>query len=236
MINGFYAAKSGLRSFQFGLDVTANNIANVDTEGYQAKTANFADLVYTRAQGFDVAAGNGSRALSTSAIVEQGAYQAGGTLNAVIEGEGYYAVQNPLENADIPALYMRSGSFSLTQENGASYLTAPGGGYVLDQGGQRIQIQNGDIAAAFQQVALYAFPNPGALTGMGGGRFAPNAVSGEPAQDTVSRLAQGATEGSNVDLATELAHMMVAQRGFQASARVLQTIDELEQTANTLRG
>jgi flagellar hook-basal body protein len=85
-------------------------------------------------------------------------------------------------------------------------------------------------------VALFSFPNPGGLTALGGGQYAPNTASGAAAADTVSRLVQGATEGSNVDLATELAHMMTAQRGFQANARILQTIDELEQTANSLRG
>ncbi len=236
MINGFFAAKSGLRSYQFSLDVTANNIANVDTVGYQAKTANFSDLIYTRTQGLDVVAGNGSRVYSTSAVVEQGSYQPGDSLSAMVEGRGYFAIQNPAENADVPALYMRSGAFQLTSENGAAYLTAPGGGYVLDQGGQRIQVQNGDITAAFAQVALYSFPNPGGLTAMGGGRYAPNEVSGEPAQDVLSRLVQGGVEGSNVDMSTEIAHMMVAQRGFQLNARMLQTIDEIEQTANGLRG
>jgi flagellar basal-body rod protein FlgG len=236
MINGFFAAKSGLRSYQFSLDVTANNIANVDTAGYQAKTANFSDLIYTRTQGLDVVAGNGSRVYSTSAVVEQGSYQPGDSLSAMVEGRGYFAIQNPAENADVPALYMRSGAFQLTSENGAVYLTAPGGGYVLDQGGQRIQVQNGDITAAFAQVALYSFPNPGGLTAMGGGRYAPNEVSGEPAQDALSRLVQGGVEGSNVDMSTEIAHMMVAQRGFQLNARMLQTIDEIEQTANGLRG
>lgn len=236
MINGFYAAKSGLKSYQFSLDVTANNIANVDTAGFQAKTASFSDLIYTRTQGLDVTAGNGSRVYATSAVVEQGSFQPGDALSAMVEGRAYFAVQNPSEDAEVPALYMRSGAFRLTSENGAVYLTAPGGGYVLDQGGQRIQVQNGDIAAAFAQVALYAFPNPGGLTALGDGRYAPNEVSGEPAQDAASRLVQGGLEGSNVDMSTEIAHMMVAQRGFQVNARMLQTIDELEQTVNSLRG
>lgn len=235
MINGFYAAKSGLKSYQFSLDVTANNIANVETTGFQAKTANFSDLVYTRSQNLDVAAGNGSRVYATSAVTEQGSFQAGDAMSAMIQGGAYFAVQNPAEDAEVPALYMRSGAFRLADENGATYLTAPGGGYVLDQGGQRIQVQNGDIAAAFNQVALYAFPNPGGLTALGDGRYAPSEASGEPAQDATSLLIQGGLEGSNVDLSTEIAHIMVAQRGFQVNARMLQTIDELEQTVNGLR-
>jgi flagellar basal-body rod protein FlgG len=236
MINGFYAAKSGLRSYQFSLDVTANNIANVDTAGYQAKTANFADLIYTRTQGLDVVAGNGSRVSSTSAVVEQGIYQSGDSLSAIIEGRGYFAVQNPTANATVPTFYMRSGSFKLADDNGTIYLTAPGGGYVLDQGGQRIPVTNGDVTTALTQVALYSFPNPGGLTALGGGLFAPSTASGAAAQDATSRLVQGGLEGSNVDMATEMAHLMTAQRGFQLNAKMLQTIDEIEQTANSLRG
>jgi flagellar basal-body rod protein FlgG len=172
---------------------------------------------------------------ATSAVTEQGAFQQGDMMSAMVEGPAYFAVQNPVENAEVPALYMRSGAFRLANENGSVYLVAPGGGYVLDQGGQRIQIQNGDVTAAFQQVALYAFPNPGGLTALGDGRYAPNAVSGAAAQDATSRLIQGGLEGSNVDMSTEIAHMMVAQRGFQVNARMLQTIDELEQTVNSLR-
>jgi len=89
--------------------------------------------------------------------------------------------------------------------------------------------------AAFGQVALYAFPNPGGLTALGDGRYAPNEVSGEAAQDATSLLVQGGLEGSNVDMSTEIAHMMVAQRGFQVNARMLQTIDDLEQTVNSLK-
>lgn len=236
MINGFYAAKSGLRSFQFSLDVTANNIANVDTEGYQARTTNFADLVYTATQGTDIAAGNGSRVLSTSRVVEQGAFQEGGALSALVMGEGYYAVMNPNGDDEQNISYMRSGSFTLTEENGALYLTAPGGYYVLDQGGDRIEVVDGDVAAAFEQVQLYAFQNSGALTALGDSRFAPSESSGEPVEDENSTLVQGLLERSNVDLAGEVSRMMLAQRGFQANARMLQTIDEIEQTANTLRG
>ncbi len=235
MINGFYAAKSGLRRLPVWSGRDANNIANVDTEGYQSKTSSFSDLIYTRTQGLDVVAGNGSRVFATSAVVEQGGYVPGDTLSAMVQGKGYFAVQNPAEDADIPAYYMRAGDFQLTAEGDSIYLAAASGEYVLDQGGQRIQVVDGDVTTALTQVALYSFANPGALTAMGGGRYAPNDNSGEPAEDATSLLVQGGVEGSNVDLATELAHMMVAQRGFQANARILQTIDEIEQAANGLR-
>ncbi|MFT3766308.1 MAG: flagellar basal body protein [Minicystis sp.] len=80
-------------SYQFSLDVTANNIANVETAGFQAKTASFADLVYTSTQGLDVTAGNGSRVYATSAVTEQGSFQPGDAMSAMVEGRAYFAVR-----------------------------------------------------------------------------------------------------------------------------------------------
>ncbi len=43
MMSGMYAAISGLDAHQTMLDVTANNLANVDTVGYKAQSTVFAD-------------------------------------------------------------------------------------------------------------------------------------------------------------------------------------------------
>jgi len=43
------------------------------------------------------------------------------------------------------------------------------------------------------------------------------------------------TEGSNVDVATEMTKLIQAQRGFQMNTRMIQTADEIEQYANNLR-
>ena len=48
-------------------------------------------------------------------------------------------------------------------------------------------------------------------------------------------LRQGAVEFSNVKMEDEMTNMIMAQRAFQMSARVVQTSDELEQEVNTLR-
>lgn len=236
MINGFHAAKSGMMSFQTGLDVVANNIANVDTDGFQARSVHFADLVYTRAQGLDVAVGNGSRPLSTSRDGAPSALREGGALSAAAPGDRYYALQNPRAGAEDARLYARGSAFGLAGEGADAYLVAQGGHYVLDGNGQRIAVRDGDLDAAFAQVALYAFPNVSALDALGGGLFAAGEASGAPVAAEDQHLLVGMAEGSNVDLAAEMSQMMVAQRGFQLSARMLQTIDEVEQTVNGLRG
>jgi flagellar hook protein FlgE len=43
-------------------------------------------------------------------------------------------------------------------------------------------------------------------------------------------------EGSNVDLAGEMARMIVTQRGFQMSGSVVQTADQIESMVNDLKG
>ncbi len=231
MINGFYAAKSGIKSFQTSLDITANNIANANTQGFKAETASFTDLVYTSAQGAEFVAGNGSRLAATSLDTDQGGLAQDGERGFAIEGAGFFAI----ENAQGETVYTRTGGFAISAEGEDSFLTLPGGGYVLDESGQHIPLENGDMRAAVQNAALYAFPNPDALTALGNGQYAPTEASGDAAADEVSQIRDSAMELSNVDIVSEMTRMMLAQRGIQFNMRMLQTADELEQAVNSLR-
>ena len=53
------------------------------------------------------------------------------------------------------------------------------------------------------------------------------AVLGYAGEGSVSSIASGALEMSNVDLAQEFTNMIIAQRGFQANGRVISTTDQL---------
>ena len=48
-------------------------------------------------------------------------------------------------------------------------------------------------------------------------------------------LKQGMLENANVNMEDEMTRMIMAQRAFQLSARVVQTADEIEQNVNNLR-
>lgn len=231
MINGFYAAKSGVRVFQTSLDITANNIANVNTQGYKAQTASFTDLMYTNAQGQNVLTGSGSRVTATSVDMAQGGSQPDQERCASIQGEGFFAVRDDAGNL----AYTREGNFSVSVTGNQAYLTLPGGRFALDQGGNRIQVTNGDVNTAMYQAALYSFANPSALAALGDGRFAPTGASGAAALDNQSSLIVDASEQSNVDLSEEMTRLMIAQRGMQFNLRMLQTADEVEQMVNNLR-
>jgi flagellar basal-body rod protein FlgG len=231
VINGFYAAKSGVKAFQTSLDITANNIANANTEGYKEQTASFTDLMYTSAQGANYLAGNGTRLAATAVQTGQAGLEQDGERSFAIEGEGFFAIENAQGNT----VYTRSGGFALSDEGNGIYLVAPDGGYVLDSNGRHITVTGGDMRSAIRQAGLYAFPNPDALAALGDSRYAPTNASGQAVQDTASQIKESSLELSNVDLVSEMTHMMLAQRGVQFNLRMLQTADELEQVVNNLR-
>jgi flagellar basal-body rod protein FlgG len=231
VINGFYTAKSGVKVFQTSLDITANNIANVNTEGYKAQSASFTDLMYTSAQGADFLVGNGARLASTTLRAEQGGLEQDGEGNVAIEGEGFFAI----ENAQGDTVYTRSGCFALSAEGNKISLVTTDGGYVLDSNGRHITVASDDLRAAVHQAGLYTFPNPDALAALGDSRYAETNASGKAVKDNASQIKESTLEMSNVDLASEMTRMMLAQRGVQFNLRMLQTADELEQVVNNLR-
>ena len=82
------------------------------------------------------------------------------------------------------------------------------------------------------QIALATFNNPGGLVRSGDNVYeeTPNsglAVVGFAGGTSRSTITPGALEGSNVDISQEFTNMIIAQRGFQANARVITTADEM---------
>lgn len=84
------------------------------------------------------------------------------------------------------------------------------------------------------QLALAMFVNPSGLLRQGGNYYAAGLNSGEarvgaPASGGRGTIASGYVEGSNVDMSREFSNMILAQRGFQASSRVINASDEILQ-------
>jgi flagellar hook protein FlgE len=99
----------------------------------------------------------------------------------------------------------------------------------------------GDVKQVIGKLALATFANAGGLEKVGNTMFRASVNSGAPdigAADTGSRgvLTGGVLEMSNVDLAAEFTNLILAQRGFQASSRVITTSDQvLEDLVNIKR-
>jgi flagellar hook protein FlgE len=109
MANGsLYTGVAGLRVHQELLDVTGNNLANLNTPGYKAQVAHFADLFYqtlaaattnpsSSIGGTDpVQVGLGVRVEAIGTNFQQGGLTAtGNDLDLAIQGNGFFIVNTP---------------------------------------------------------------------------------------------------------------------------------------------
>ncbi len=138
-----------------------------------------------------------------------------------------------------------SGNPVITQQNTASALNttptqngfAAGAltGYsVLSDGIVQGQYSNGQTMA-LGQVAVASFSNPQGLAQTGDGNEQATtgsgaAVIGQAGVGGDGSITGGAVEGSNVSLSTEFANMIVAQQSYDANAKVLTTLDQVDQS------
>jgi flagellar basal-body rod protein FlgG len=88
-------------------------------------------------------------------------------------------------------------------------------------------------------IQLVDFVNPAGLRAVGGNMFMRTPESGEPVimdpDDGFVNLQQGFIENSNVDVAEELINMIVAQRSFELTSKVVETADQTMQVVNNLK-
>jgi flagellar hook protein FlgE len=90
------------------------------------------------------------------------------------------------------------------------------------------------------QLALATFPDEQGLLRTGNNGFAETLASGQavvgaPGTGGRGTLSGGALELSNVDIASEFSALIIAQRGFQANARVVTTFDQITQDTIALK-
>ncbi len=136
---------------------------------------------------------------------------------------------------------------SINDINGLSQFANPSNAVFTAQDGytsgdlQDISIDSTGVITGFYtngvsrpvaQLSLASFNNPTALLRRGDNSFEPSANSGVPVlgfagTSITSTITASALESSNVDLSEQFTEMITAQRGFQASARVITTSDEM---------
>ncbi len=100
---------------------------------------------------------------------------------------------------------------------------------------------NNGVAQTLAQIVMASFNNPNGLMREENNMYveSPNsgqAVIGMAGTTIQSTIASGNLEQSNVELAQEFSKMVIAQRGFQANARVITVSDQLLQELVRLKG
>jgi flagellar hook protein FlgE len=237
MMRSMFAAISGLRVHQTMLDVTANNIANVNTAGYKSERTSFKDMLsqLQRDGGAPTAAiggtnpaqiGLGVQLGSIDNVMNAGAIQSTGSpTDIAIQGEGWFQVSNDPANAASTTYYTRSGNFARDAQGN---LVTPDGYYVvgLDAGGAKTKIaipadaksfaidSAGNVnvvpatgAAVNYKIQLAKFPNEAGLQRAAANRWTPSNNAGAP----VVADAASAGYGSLATGSLEMSNVDLAQ-------------------------
>ena len=249
----FYTGVSGLSAYQEGMNLISNNVANVNTVGYKPMAASFKDLVYTNMDTNseeEILVGHGIKVDAANLSFQQGnMLQTGNELDFAISGNGLFAVDDKGVTK-----YTRNGAMTISVEGNEKYLCMNDGSYVLDNNGEKIEIpmknitnddgkvtgSEPDFSKLQDQIGIFTFANPHGLSPMDGGKYLPTNISGEAVSslDETSNagdLIAYTLESSGVDLADEMSAMMIMQKAYQFSAKVVQTADQIEEIVNNLR-
>ncbi|MBQ2823946.1 MAG: flagellar hook-basal body protein [Oscillospiraceae bacterium] len=238
---GYHTAASGVMSYQAAMDITANNLANVNTYGFKASRPSFADLIYTKrnTNNEEVQFGHGVRVDKTDLMFEQSQLRdTGRKLDFVALDEGFFAVETV--NGDVQ--YTKDGAFYLSNNLDGTYtLCNSAGGFVLDYEGNRITVpfigdtSDIDYDALTALVGTYKFENPYGLDQVGNNYYQANLSSGAAVADPTVKKKTGYLEASSTSVANEMSKVIEYQRAFQLNINMVKTHNELENIVNNLR-
>jgi flagellar hook protein FlgE len=204
MLRSLFTGISGLRAHQQMLDVTSNNIANVNTVGYKSTSSVFEDTLSQTIAGASAPTGTqggtnttqvglGVQLAGTVTNFAQGSDQyTGRTSDMMINGDGFFVLNN-----NGAQTYTRAGSFSL---DNSGHLVAPDGSKVQSATGGDLDLSalnsgtyvswsvnsNGVVNAvdsagnttALGTIGMASFPNPGGLAKVGDSQYQTTVNSG----------------------------------------------------------
>jgi flagellar basal-body rod protein FlgG len=253
MMYSLWTSKTGLDAQQISMDVIANNLANVSTNGFKRSRPVFEDLLYQtfRQPGANssqltlvpsgLTLGTGVKVVSTEHIFTQGSVlKTDNPFDLAIQGNGFFQLEMP----DGTLAYTRDGSFTKDATgrvvNANGYPLSPA--ITIPASATSVTVTRDGIVSYTQQgvtaptqagtIQLASFVNNGGLQASGENLFVETASSGTPTPTTpgtsgTGLLNQGYVETSNVNVAEELVNMIVAQRGYEMNSKAITTADAM---------
>jgi flagellar basal-body rod protein FlgG len=228
-----------MSEFEALLDAIANDLANVNTDGYKRVRLGFRDLFYAQ-RDRNVRVGSGAAAFDAGRDYATGSFRSvDDPLAVAIDGAGFLK----LRRADGSTALTRAGSLRVDADG----RLATAGGELLDPPltlpkgaapGDVTIAADGSVTVKGTRVGAIAIvdvPAPTGLQPIGDSLFAPTAASGAPTAAKGFRLQQGALEASNVDAAEAMTGLIDTQRSYQLASRAISMQDQLMQIANDIR-
>ncbi len=262
MIRSLWISKTGLDAQQTQMDVVANNLANVSTNGFKRSRAVFEDLLYQNirqpgAQSSQqtqlpsgMQLGTGVKPVATERIFTQGnLQQTSKNTDIAINGTGFFQIMMP----DGQTAYTRDGSFQVDQQghmvtaSGYSLqpaITVPANSQSLTVGRDgvvSVTLPNSTAVTQIGTIQLSTFMNPGGLTAKGENLYSETTASGNantaaPGSNGSGILAQGFAETSNVNVVEELVNMIQTQRAYEINSKAITTSDQMLQKLSQMGG
>jgi len=236
MSDGIYVALSGAVAQTSVLDVTATNLANASTDGYQRMRHVFREALAT-AQG-----GGTMRSVTTSSTrldTTRGALRVTGrALDVSLPQNGYLAVTTPRGER-----YTRAASLRVDLQGA---LKTSHGDVVASEDGRPLRAdpnvsvepavtQSGEVwqgDTLLGRLKVVTFPKPDELSPEGGTLLATNAGAGAPVLSK-ENLDVGSLEESNASVMTGMTELVTANRTFEAFQRAIATFQQADQKVTT---
>lgn len=232
-----YVLLSQEQALRRRLDVTANNLANMNTVGFKREQPVFREYV-EKTDSAVKPAKQTSFVLDYGAVhdVTAGAFQVtGNPLDVMIDGPGYLAVEAPGGGT----AYTRAG-FVKVLETGE--LATSGGQRLLGEGGKPITVSpedagklsigsDGTVTGAdgpIGRLTVTVFDEAN-LDPRGDGMF--NGTSGRELTAAETSLKTGGVEGSNVNAITETTDMIEILRAYQTSQHISDSMSDMRKQA-----
>jgi len=255
-------AATGMSAQQTYVEVTANNIANLNTTAFKRQRPEFQDLLYQNerrggATSSDtgtivpvgVQVGIGVKTAAVYRITTQGNLtQTSNPLDLAIQGRGFFQILQP----DGTTAYTRAGSFQLSPTGeivtADGFIVQPGItlpqntlGVTVNPSGQVLaQVAGQTTPQTVGQLQLANFANEAGLEALGSNLFAETPASGSPVTGSpgavgFGSLNQGMLETSNVDVVSEITNLITAQRAYEMNSKVIQASDQMMSTLNQIQ-
>jgi flagellar basal-body rod protein FlgF len=242
MSDGIYSALAGAIAQERTLAVVANNVANVNTTGFQGDKVAFSEIAAkqlgARPQPLRFVSLDQTRIDLQSGGLEH----TGNPLDLALQGDAYFAVQAPGGER-----YTRAGAFvtdgeGVLRTHGGLEVLGDGGTLSIPQGTKNIRVApNGSIHADGQEVGrlkIVKFQGTEGLTRDGLTLLAAgaNAVPMDLETENVT-VAQGYLDSANVNAVAGMNELITVSRSFDALQKVIDGFKQIdERTARDLGG
>ncbi|MCL4066030.1 flagellar hook-basal body complex protein [Pseudomonas sp. GX19020] len=218
-----YVALSRQSGLMREMQIVANNVANISTNGFRREGLVFAEHVarLDREPSLSLSHGN----VRIADLTQAGVTMTGGAFDLAIQGDGFFLVMTPEGDR-----LTRAGSFTPSVDG---ELVRPEGYQLLDAGGAPVFVppgaaiavgEDGTISAngeAVGQIGLWQPADPLALRHRSGTLFDGGMV--EPV--ATGKIMQGFLEESNVNPVAEIARMIEVQRTYEMGQKFLEAED-----------